>query len=178
MGTRDPVGGVEVLEPHGSGDAQPVTGVDLDQAPPEGEPPVRAASRERELVEEVVDRGLAGAGQPRHVSTPGREAVTELDLVATVADDRADRGEALDRVAAQSMNVMLRTMSGNGWVERSRGSAGGRARPYRITPGGEGGLAPAREAVLAVEERMISGMGQEDRDTLLQLLAACLRSLE
>ncbi len=76
------------------------------------------------------------------------------------------------------MNVMLRTMARNGWVELVPDAAKGRARPYRITAGGEEGLAPARESVLAVEERLIGGLAETDREALLSLLVGCLRRLE
>ena len=81
-------------------------------------------------------------------------------------------------VSRQSMNVMLRTMNKNGWVEPSHESTSGRARPYRITSQGREALAPARDAVLAVEERMIEGLDRTNQKALLNLLSGCLRRLE
>ncbi|WP_141396633.1 MarR family winged helix-turn-helix transcriptional regulator [Microbacterium gorillae] len=81
-------------------------------------------------------------------------------------------------VSRQSVNVMLKTMGRNGWVEVSSEPVGGRAKPYLITPHGVGDLVSARAAVLAVEERMVARMSQRDRATLLRLLSDCLGGLE
>ncbi|MEJ5928851.1 MarR family transcriptional regulator [Corynebacterium sp. H128] len=81
-------------------------------------------------------------------------------------------------VSRQSMNVMLKTMEKHGWVQAVDVTGGGRVRPFQITPQGEDGLAPAREAVLEVEERMVAGLSEKDQSQLLRLLLRCMDQLD
>ncbi len=80
-------------------------------------------------------------------------------------------------VSRQSMNVMLTTMSRNGWVEPSPEPTRGRARPYYITSRGHEVLAPASKAIQAVELQLVDGMDHADQQALLRLLSGCLDRL-
>ncbi|ADD41769.1 MarR family winged helix-turn-helix transcriptional regulator [Stackebrandtia nassauensis] len=80
-------------------------------------------------------------------------------------------------VTRQAMNTVLRGLLAAGHVDRPAEAEYGRARPARLTDAGEALLAAARADVVAIEERMVTGLPRRRRRELLAELAAMARNL-
>jgi len=81
-------------------------------------------------------------------------------------------------VTRQSMNVLLQSLERDGVVTRSAQPPVGKALPTRLTPRGRRDLEKATAAVRAVEDRMLSGLTQDQRATTfdaLKLMTEALR---
>ncbi|MFD0486935.1 MarR family winged helix-turn-helix transcriptional regulator [Saccharopolyspora spinosporotrichia] len=80
-------------------------------------------------------------------------------------------------VTRQSLQDVLGGLRGAGLVAVAESATGGRARPVTLTGAGERLLGEADRAVSEVEERMLAGIGPDDRRRLVELLASCADSL-
>lgn len=80
-------------------------------------------------------------------------------------------------VTRQSMNVLLQAMEREGTVSRAATATVGKVLPTRLTPQGRRRLEQASEAVRAVEERMLAGLGAEERARAFAILQSMARAL-
>lgn len=80
-------------------------------------------------------------------------------------------------VTRQSMNVLLQTLERDGIVTRPAEAPVGKALPARLTPRGRRSLAEASAAVRSVELRMLSELGEDEREAASRLLRNMIRSL-
>lgn len=81
-------------------------------------------------------------------------------------------------VTPQTMNGIITGLESAGLVERRAHPTHGRVVQARLTQGGGELLARAHERVAAVEERMVSGLSQSERQGLLSALRSCTEALE
>lgn len=81
-------------------------------------------------------------------------------------------------VTRQSMNVLLQALQRDGLVTRPERAESGRSLPTELTEAGRRQLTAASAAVRAVEERMVDGLGDADRERLVALLTSCAASLD
>lgn len=80
-------------------------------------------------------------------------------------------------VTRQSMNVLLQSLEQQGLVARAERPVSGRALPTELTADGRRQLRTASAAVRAVEDRMVAGLADGDRERLTRLLASCAAAL-
>lgn len=80
-------------------------------------------------------------------------------------------------VTRQSMNTLLKAMEREGLVTRPDRAPSGRVLPTELTARGREQLRTASAAVRAVEERMLSGLGETQQAQLRELLASCAGAL-
>ena len=80
-------------------------------------------------------------------------------------------------VTRQSMNVLLQSLEQQGLVARAERPASGRILPTELTAAGRRQLRAASAAVRAVEDRMVAGLADGDRERLTRLLASCAAAL-
>lgn len=80
-------------------------------------------------------------------------------------------------VTRQSMNVLLRALERDGYVERASEARVGKVLPTRLTPAGRERLEKATAAVRSVEVRMLSGMSPDEQSRALLLLRKMVESL-
>jgi DNA-binding MarR family transcriptional regulator len=80
-------------------------------------------------------------------------------------------------VTRQSMNVLLQALERDGFVTRAAEAPVGKALPTEITARGRKSLEKASAAVRSVEDRMLSGMTEEERAGALVILRSMIRSL-
>ncbi|MCJ1696079.1 MarR family transcriptional regulator [Rathayibacter caricis] len=80
-------------------------------------------------------------------------------------------------VTRQSMNVLLQSLEQQGLVARAERPVSGRALPTELTAAGRRQLRAASAAVRAVEDRMVAGLADGDRERLTRLLASCAAAL-
>lgn len=80
-------------------------------------------------------------------------------------------------VTRQSMNVLLQTLERDGIVTRPAEAPVGKALPARLTPRGRRSLAEASAAVRSVELRMLSELGEDEREAASRVLRNMIRSL-
>ncbi|MCM6763796.1 MarR family transcriptional regulator [Rathayibacter sp. ZW T2_19] len=81
-------------------------------------------------------------------------------------------------VTRQSMNVLLQSLEQQGLVSRAERPVSGRVLPTELTESGRRQLETASAAVRAVEDRMVSGLADGDRERLTRLLASCAAALQ
>ncbi|PTL74252.1 MarR family transcriptional regulator [Rathayibacter caricis DSM 15933] len=80
-------------------------------------------------------------------------------------------------VTRQSMNVLLQSLEQQGLVARAERPVSGRVLPTELTAAGRRQLRTASAAVRAVEDRMVAGLADGDRERLTLLLASCAAAL-
>ncbi|TGY33993.1 MarR family transcriptional regulator [Microbacterium laevaniformans] len=80
-------------------------------------------------------------------------------------------------VTRQTMNVLLQKLERDGEISRPDTPASGKVLPATITDRGRTALSSASTAVRSVEDRMLDGLDDGDRDEALRLLGAMIRSL-
>lgn len=80
-------------------------------------------------------------------------------------------------VTRQTMNVLLQKLERDGEISRPDTPASGKVLPATITDRGRTALSAASTAVRSVEDRMLDGIDDGDRDEALRLLGAMIRSL-
>ncbi len=80
-------------------------------------------------------------------------------------------------VTRQSMNVLLRTLEGDGYVTRPAAAAVGRVLPTRLTPRGRRSLAKATVAVRTVEVTMLTGLTASEQALASSVLRRMIGSL-
>jgi DNA-binding MarR family transcriptional regulator len=80
-------------------------------------------------------------------------------------------------VTRQSMNTLLQALEREGLVTRPDRPTSGRVLPTELTARGREQLRTASTAVRAVEERMLSGLGDTQQAQLRELLATCIEAL-
>jgi DNA-binding MarR family transcriptional regulator len=81
-------------------------------------------------------------------------------------------------VTRQSMNLVLRGLQEGGLVTRPPQAPHGRALPARLTAAGQHKLAPARSAVIAIEQRMTGALSPERAARVLADLGQMAQALE
>lgn len=81
-------------------------------------------------------------------------------------------------VTRQTTNVLVRSLTDKGLVERSDTPTGGRSLPVSLTNRGRKLLAEASELVLEVQDQMISGLTAKEVANLGRALAACADALD
>lgn len=90
-------------------------------------------------------------------------------------------GAALARrsfVTPQTMNVIVTKLERSGLIERGPHPEHGRVLRAYLTGKGRGLVSGAHEKVDAIEERMLSGLSQEDRTRLVETLNECADALK
>ena len=102
-----------------------------------------------------------------------------LEALVEMSDVEATNAAIARRcfVTPQSANEMLTTMTEARLVSR-RPKNRSRQIPFYLTKRGRDMSAEARRLSHEVEERMLSGLTEEDRQNLASLLVRCARSLE
>ena len=81
-------------------------------------------------------------------------------------------------VSRQAMNSLLKALLDRELVARPAEAEFGRAMPAVLTPDGAELLRRAEVEVDAVDQRMLSGLGEQEVKALGQALAACMTALE
>ena len=81
-------------------------------------------------------------------------------------------------VTRQSMNVLLQSLERDGIVTRQDRPESGRALPTELTDAGRAQLAAASAAVREVEDRMKSGLSDDERLRFGDMLARCVSALQ
>ncbi|GAA3853239.1 MarR family transcriptional regulator [Saccharothrix violaceirubra] len=80
-------------------------------------------------------------------------------------------------VTRQTMNVLLRSLERDGYVTRPEAAPVGKVLPTRLTPRGRRSLGKATAAVRSVEDRMLAGLGGDERAAAFRILRSMVRSL-
>jgi DNA-binding MarR family transcriptional regulator len=80
-------------------------------------------------------------------------------------------------VTPQTMNQVLRELEHRGWVSRHPHPEHGRILQAELTGPGRQVLAACHQAVGAVEEQMLSGLGPVERRHLVTALRSCIAGL-
>lgn len=75
-------------------------------------------------------------------------------------------------MTAQTMNVLVKALEANGLLRRSRHPAHGRILLASLTAAGRRALERGRALGLAVQDRVLAGLTDSDRRTLLRVLEA------
>lgn len=81
-------------------------------------------------------------------------------------------------VSRQATHGVLRGLHERGLVTRPDTAPSGRALPTRLTDEGQHQLRAASAAVRAVEDRMLTGMSQQQQGRLCADLTACVTALD
>ena len=81
-------------------------------------------------------------------------------------------------VTRQTMNTLLRGLQERGLIERATHAAEGRALPTMLTPQGEQMLAQATGRIREIEQRMVGGFSDTQRQELWDLLTACIEGIK
>ena len=108
------------------------------------------------------------------MTTPQYAALSVLEGEAGLS------GAALARrcfVTPQTMNQILVNLEGSGVVERRPHPEHGRVLSAYLTDKGAELVSLAHGEVEAIEERMLAGLGREERFRLLEDLRGCAESL-
>ena len=117
---------------------------------------------------------MDGALRPLGITTPQYAALGVLGEEAGLS------GAALARrcfVTPQTMNLILVKLENAGLVERRPHPEHGRVLRAYLTRRGEELVARAHALVEVIEERMLAGLGREERLRLLEALRGCADSL-
>ncbi len=81
-------------------------------------------------------------------------------------------------VTPQSMNDVLRGLQRRDLLERPEAAAVGRARPTRLTPGGQELVARARIVLAPVERQLIGALAPDDEQRMLVDPRSIIRALD
>ena len=81
-------------------------------------------------------------------------------------------------VTRQTMNTLLRGLQERGLIERATHATKGRALPTMLTPQGEQMLAQATGRIREIEQRMVGGLSDTQRQELWDLLTACIEGIK
>jgi DNA-binding MarR family transcriptional regulator len=117
-----------------------------------------------------MDAALRGMG----LTTPQYAALGVLE------DEAGLSGAALARrcfVTPQTMNQILVNLEAAGMVERRPHPEHGRVLSAHLTEKGAELVSMAHGEVATIEERMLAGLGREERRRLLEALRGCAESL-
>lgn len=80
-------------------------------------------------------------------------------------------------VTRQSMNVLLQALERDGYVTRPAEAAVGKVLPAQLTARGRESLEEASAAVRSVEDRMLTGMTETEREGAFRTLQSMIHSL-
>ena len=80
-------------------------------------------------------------------------------------------------VTPQTMLRIIENLDEAGLVTRSPHPTHGRIRQIEFTPRGRKLVSDCHQRVLALEERMVSGLNRSERKQLFELLQRCLTAL-
>ena len=81
-------------------------------------------------------------------------------------------------VTRQTMNTLLRGLQERGLIERATHATKGRALPTMLTPQGEQILAQATGRIREIEQQMVGGFSDTQRQELWDLLTACIEGIK
>ncbi|RUP74102.1 MarR family transcriptional regulator [Rothia sp. HSID18067] len=81
-------------------------------------------------------------------------------------------------VTRQTMNTLLRGLQERGLIERATHATKGRALPTMLTPQGEQMLAQATGRIREIEQQMVGGLSDTQRQELWDLLTACIEGIK
>jgi|SRR5215217_7187881 len=118
---------------------------------------------------------MDGVFREMGLTTPQYAALSVLE------DEPGLSGAALARrcfVTPQTMNQILTNLEAAGMVERRPHPEHGRVLSAYLTGEGAKRVSRAHGEVEAIEERMLAGLGREERSLLLEALRNCVESLE
>jgi DNA-binding MarR family transcriptional regulator len=111
---------------------------------------------------------------------PGGMTVAQVAVLSAL-NSQPDLSNAdlarLTFVQPQSMVPLLKTLEARGWIARQPAPSGGRSMPARLTSDGEKHLRIGWAAAITVEERMLSGLTENERERFAEMLERCLASL-
>jgi len=117
---------------------------------------------------------LAGALREHCVTVAQWAVLTVLDEEPGLSNaDLARRAF----VTPQTMNQTLRELEARRWVTRRPHPGHGRIRQAGLTADGRAVLRTCHQAAGAIEERMLAGLGPEDRQQLEAALRSCIDAL-
>jgi DNA-binding MarR family transcriptional regulator len=106
--------------------------------------------------------------------------VPEYAVLTALADEPGMSNADLARrayVTPQTMNQVLRELERRGWVSRHPHPEHGRILQAELTGDGDQVLGACHQAVGAVEERMLAGLGPAGRGQLVAALQSCIAGL-
>ena len=113
------------------------------------------------------------------LSGPGA-TVPEYAVLTALADEPGMSNADLARrayVTPQTMNQVLRELERRGWVSRRPHPGHGRILQAELTADGQRVLGGCHQAVAAVEEQMLAGLGPAGREQLVAGLKSCIAGL-
>jgi DNA-binding MarR family transcriptional regulator len=106
--------------------------------------------------------------------------VPEYAVLTALADEPGMSNADLARrayVTPQTMNQVLRGLTDRGWVIRHPHPGHGRILQAELTADGQRALGGCHQAVAAVEEQMLAGLGPAGREQLVAGLKSCIAGL-
>lgn len=130
---------------------------------------------ELKRVQHALRLALDGEIRRMGLTTPQYAALSVLELEEDLS------GAELARkcfVTPQTMSQILAGLESAGLIERRAHPSHGRVVQARLTGRGTESLFQAHGRVAAVEERMLSGLSDEERRDLLSKLRRCTAALE
>jgi DNA-binding MarR family transcriptional regulator len=107
------------------------------------------------------------------------QSLTQQAVLVAVARQPTASNAALARaafVSPQSMGELLQELERKGLVTRAPSSANARMLHTQLTPAGQRALSVTGEKLAAVEQRLTSGLSQQETKALQSLLSRCLES--
>lgn len=113
----------------------------------------------------------------------GRVGLTtpQYAALAVLEGESGLSGAALARrcfVTPQTMNGILVNLESAGLLKRRPHPEHGRVLQAYLTQEGESMVSRAHAPIEAIEERMLAGIGEEERDRLLRVLRDCADALD
>ena len=111
---------------------------------------------------------------PTGLTTPQCTALALLDSAGKASSSELARAEA---VTAQTMQVLVAGLESSGLVVREPHPNHGRILLVSLTTEGEHALGRAREVAGRVQDEMVAGLSESERESLLRLLAHVERTL-
>jgi DNA-binding MarR family transcriptional regulator len=107
-------------------------------------------------------------------------SVPEYAVLTALADEPGMSNADLARrayVTPQTMSQVLRELERRGWVSRRPHPGHGRILQAELTADGQRVLDRCHQAVAAVEEQMLAGLGPDGREQLVAGLKSCIAGL-
>lgn len=129
---------------------------------------------ELKRVQHALRQAMDGELRSLGLTTPQYAALSVLER-----EEELSGAELARRcfVTPQTMNGILVGLESAGFVERRAHPTHGRVMQARLTDEGAGLLGRAHDRVTTVEERMVSGLSEKERQELLSSLKRCTAAL-
>jgi DNA-binding MarR family transcriptional regulator len=125
-------------------------------------------------LDRALRRHLVSVLRPHGLTVPQYTALSVLRARRGLSNAQLAR-RAL--ITPQAMNEVIACLEAKGLVARSADPDHGRILRTELTPCGEARLAACDASVSAIEELMLSELGERGRERLLADLAGCMRML-